>query len=93
MINNDKVIPFKIEPDLSDEHVMIALRDAIKYSKENKCKSIFILMVPENSTEDTNSFLRSSTRTNENDVLQLIGYCWTGLKIFENYVRGLFGHD
>lgn len=94
MTSDNKVIQFKVEPDLSDAHVMNALREGIKFSKSRKCKSIYIMIIPEEvDAIEGNTFMRSSTRTSEKDVGELLTYCYTGLGIFRSYARGLFGYE
>lgn len=77
-----KVIELKVEPDLSDKHVMDALRDGIQFSKSIKCKSILIVIIPESSREG--SFSRSFTRDKIGDVAQLFNLCKVILKLMDH---------
>lgn len=79
---DSKVVQITIEPDLSDKHVMDALREGIKFSKTVKCKSILIVIIPESNQEG--SFSRSFTRDRIGDVAQLFNLCKVILRLMDH---------
>lgn len=94
MSNSDsKVVQLVIEPELSDKHVMDALREGITYSKTNKCKSILIVIIPEDLT-NVDSFSRSYTRNKIGDVAQLFNFCKLILRLMEHCLNEMiYGED
>lgn len=89
-IGEGKVVQLKVEPDISDAHVMNGLREAIAFSKENKCKSIFILLVPEeNENRVSQCFVRTYTRGHIGEAVTLLEVMCNVVSTFQNYVLSI----
>lgn len=87
--SDNKVIQLNVEPDLSDTKVMNALRDAIKHSKSTKCKSVFILLIPEDETIDNPAFIRMNTRPNVRETVRLLEYLNVSLMLINDYIKSV----